>query len=107
MMKSKGRAAAGFGLAVLYAGSLTGCVSSSSPPPDQMARTTLQTAPAEFQLLCADAAAGPSGIERSKILPTESRQLDATTYSVDLNAGGRKFTCVIDNTGKVASVKAA
>ena len=36
-----------------------------------------------------------------------SQQLDAATYRVELNATGRRFNCIIDNTGKVASVQPA
>jgi hypothetical protein len=70
-----------------------------------MARTKLQTAPADLQLLCADAAAKSAGLDRSKVLPMNSRQLDAATYSVELDATGRKFNCIVDNTGKVTSVQ--
>lgn len=79
----------------------------SSPAPDQMARTTLQTAPADLQLLCAGAAATPAGIDSSKILPVSSRALDAETYLVELDASGRKFNCVVDGAGSVRSVQPA
>jgi hypothetical protein len=84
---------------------LAACV--SSPPPDQMARTTLQTAPADLQLLCANAAGKSAGIDSTKVLPTSSRQLDAQSYAVQLDASGRKFECVVDNTGKVTSLQPA
>jgi hypothetical protein len=79
----------------------------SSPPPDQMSRTAVQTAPADLQLLCADAAAKQAGLDRAKILPTGSRPVDAGGFSVDLDASGRKFSCVIDNMGIVKSVQPA
>nr|WP_246723626.1 hypothetical protein [Rhizobium sp. ARZ01] len=82
---------------------VAGC-QSSAPEPQDMARTSLGTAPADLQLICASAAAGTSGVEGSKILPTSSRQLDATSYSVDLDAAGRKFVCVVDSNGSVRSV---
>jgi hypothetical protein len=72
-----------------------------------MSRTTLQTAPADLQLLCADAAAKSAGVERAKVLPMNSRQLDASSYNVELDATGRKFNCVIDNTGIVRTVQPA
>ena len=68
-----------------------------------MARTSLQTAPADLQLICANAVVGHAA--GAKVLPTSSRQLDATSYSVDLDAGGRKFNCVVDSSGSVKSVQ--
>ena len=92
--------AAGIGLAFLG-----GCQSSSPPSPEEMARTSLQTAPADLQLICANAAAGTAQVDSSKVLPTSSRQLDAASYSVDLDAGGRKFSCIVDSNGSVKSVQ--
>lgn len=93
--------AAGVGLAFLG-----GC-QSAPPKPEEMARTSLQTAPADLQLICANAAAGTAQVDSSKVLPTSSRQLDATSYSVDLDAGGRKFNCIVDTNGSVKSVQPA
>lgn len=89
-------------LATIPLALLGGC--QSAPEPQDMARTNLQTAPADLQLICANAAAGSAGVDSTKILPTSSRQIDATSYGVDLDAGGRKFTCVVDNNGTVRSV---
>jgi hypothetical protein len=83
---------------------VAGCTSTPPPPPDQMARTKLQTAPADLQLLCAGAAANSAGIDASKVLPTSSSQLDPTSYAVELTAADRKFHCVIGADGKVTSV---
>lgn len=77
-----------------------------APPPDAMARTTLQTAPADLQLLCANSAAGVAGAG-AKVLPTGSRALPDGTFGVDLDAGGKKFSCVVDNNGTVRSVTPA
>jgi hypothetical protein len=68
-----------------------------------MARTTLQTAPADLQLLCANSAAGVAGAN-AKVLPTGSRLLPDGTFAVDLDASGRKFSCNVDNNGTVRSV---
>nr|WP_246748646.1 hypothetical protein [Rhizobium setariae] len=76
----------------------------SAPPPDKMARTEMQTAPADLQLLCANAAAAPSGVDASKILPVSSSRTDAENYSVQLDAAGKKFACVVDVNGSVKSV---
>jgi hypothetical protein len=77
----------------------------SAPPPTEMSRTTLQTAPADLQLLCANAVAGPAKIDSSKILPIGSRALDAESFNVELNANGKRFNCVVDNKGVVRSVQ--
>ena len=94
MTKWNGWSAARLLFPLVLLAPVTACV--SSPPPDQMARTKLQTAPA---------AAKSAGLTQNKVLPTNSQQLDATTYRVELNATGRRFNCIIDNTGKVASVQ--
>lgn len=80
---------------------------SSGPAPDQMSRTTLETAPADLQLICANAAAQSRGIESSTVLPVSSRKLDARSYEVDLNASGTTMKCVVDGEGNVASVQPA
>jgi hypothetical protein len=79
----------------------------TSPTPDQMARTTLETAPADLQLLCANEAARSAGVESSKVLPVSSRKLDAKNYQVELNAGGKPTSCVIDAEGKIVNVQPA
>ena len=81
-----------------------GCV--SSPEPEEMARTTLQTAPADLQLLCANEVAKQSGAASDKVLPTSSRQLDAKSFQVELDAAGKKHSCVVDNEGNVTSLTA-
>ncbi len=87
------------------AAALAAC-QSSSPPPDQMSRTAVETAPADLQLLCADAVAKQAGLDRAKILPTSSRPVEAGGFTVDLDASGRKFACTIDRTGVVRNVQA-
>ena len=84
---------------------LAGCV--SSPAPQEMSRTTLQTAPADLQLLCANAVATQTGTPSDKVLPVSSRQLDAKSYQVELDAAGKKHNCVVDSDGNVTSVQAA
>jgi hypothetical protein len=76
----------------------------SSPEPQQTARTTLQTAPADLQLLCANAVATQTGASSDKVLPVSSRQLDATSFQVELDAAGTRRSCVVDNDGNVKSV---
>lgn len=107
MTNSNGSSATRRLLIPACAGLLAACTT-SAPAPDQMARTTLQTAPADLQLLCADAVANSARVDRARVLPMSSRQVDGTNYNVEVDAGGgRKFNCVVDNTGKVNSVQPA
>ncbi|GAA2822234.1 hypothetical protein EDC40_105420 [Aminobacter aminovorans] len=94
------------GTGLLAGLAVAGC-SSTAPEPQDMARTTVQTAPADLQLTCASAAATSAGVEADKVLPVGSSQLDATRYQVDLNASGQRYVCVVDNVGNVTSVQKA
>ena len=91
---------------LLAGAALAGC-SQTAPAPQDMARTTTQTAPADLQLMCASAAATSAGVDANKVLPTGSQQLDATRYQVELNASGQRYTCIVDNMGVVSSVQKA
>jgi hypothetical protein len=76
----------------------------SAPTEDKMARTTTETAPADLQLACANAAAAATKTDSAKILPTSSSKLDAETYSVQLDASGKPFSCLVGTNGIVKSV---
>ena len=91
-----------FALMLATASLLAAC--QSAPPPDKMARTTTDTAPADLQLICANAAAAPAKVEAAKILPVSSAKLDDQKYTVQLNANGKPFTCTVDINGTVKSV---
>ena len=69
-----------------------------------MSRTTIETAPADLQLLCADAVNRERGGAQNA-LPISSRRLDAGTYQVDFQTGGATTACVIDSAGNVMSVQ--
>ena len=79
----------------------------SAPPPDKMARTTTEVAPADLQLLCAGAVATAAKSDTAKTLPTSSSKLDELTYSVEVDAAGKKYTCTVDTAGTVKSVTPA
>jgi hypothetical protein len=81
---------------------LPGC--QSTPAPEQMSRTTSATAPADLQLMCADAVAKANGVDSSKVLPVASGSMDSQTWRVDLNVAGRSSTCTVDNAGKVLTI---
>ncbi|MGX9179273.1 hypothetical protein [Mesorhizobium sp. BHbdii] len=70
-----------------------------------MSRTKVETAPADLQLLCADAAAKASGVDSTKILPVSSSKLDSNTYQVGLDASGKKTSGLVDTEGNVRSVQ--
>lgn len=44
-------------------------------------------------------------MDSSKVLPVGSRKLDSKNYQVDLNAGGKQTSCIIDQDGKVTSIQ--
>ena len=70
-----------------------------------MSRTQVETAPADLQLLCANAVAKASGVGSAKILPVSSGKIDSKTYQVSLDAGGKKTSCLVDTDGNVKSVE--
>src|SRR6185503_8820400 len=84
---------------------LSACVSTPPPAPEQMSRTQVETAPADLQLLCANAVAKSSGVNSAKILPISSSKIDSKTYQVELDAGGKKTSCLVDTDGNVKSVE--
>ena len=84
---------------------LSACVSTPPPAPEQMSRTQVETAPADLQLLCANAVAKSSGVDSAKILPISSSKIDSKTYQVELDAGGKKTSCLVDTDGAVKSVE--
>ncbi|MER8884252.1 hypothetical protein [Mesorhizobium sp. M0816] len=87
------------------AGAVSACVSAPPPPQNQMSRTKVETAPADLQLLCASAVAKASGVDSTKILPVSSSKLDSRTYQVELDASGKKTSCLVDTDGNVKSVE--
>ena len=81
-----------------------GCVS-SGPTPENMARNTAQTAPADLQLACASAAATKFGGDNASVLPVSSSAVDGGKYQITLDAKGQRSTCLIDQAGTVLSVE--
>ena len=41
----------------------------------------------------------------TSMVPVSSSQVDAQSYRVELDAGGTRHSCVVDNEGKVGSVQ--
>lgn len=93
--------------AVLLLALALGACQSAQVTPDQTWRTVTETAPADLQLLCANAAAQSAGADPGSALPLSSRRLDAGSYQVDINIGGRTMGCIVDDDGNILSVEAA
>ena len=79
----------------------------TAPTADQMARTTTEVAPADLQLICATAAATAAKADAAKTLPISSAKIDEKTYSVQIDAAGAKYACMVDSEGRVQSVMPA
>ncbi|MCO5059536.1 MAG: hypothetical protein M9905_16980 [Rhizobiaceae bacterium] len=89
------RAATAGAIAVLMAGCM------STPEPENRARSTVETAPADLQLLCASEVARSKGVSGDKVLPISSRRLDGGRWEVNVDAAGSQAVCVIDDDGNV------
>jgi hypothetical protein len=85
---------------------LGGCVSNTNTPaPENMTRNTAQTAPADLQIACANAATQKFGADHASVLPVSSSVLDGGKYQIILDAKGQRSTCLIDQTGQVLSLE--
>jgi len=91
---------------LLLASTLSACQSTSTPP-EQTLRSAAETAPADLQLLCANAAAQSAGVDPGRALPLSSRKFDASSYQVEINADGRMMNCLVDGDGNILSLGAA
>lgn len=86
---------------------LVACQSTPEPSPNQM-RSLTQMAPADLQLLCADAVAQSAAVTSTKVLPISSHQLGADSYQVSLKVtGGATMNCVVNDDGQILSVETA
>lgn len=79
----------------------------TTAPQDQAVRTSVDTAPADLQLLCAARGADQFGVGRDKVLPTSSSRETDVSYRVVLNLDGETATCIINDTGIVESIEKA
>lgn len=92
------------GVAVLaFLPAFAGCV--SGPTPDKMARNTMQTAPADLQLACANAATAKFGADHANALPVSSSAVDGGNFQIIVEAKGQRSTCLIDTAGTVLSLE--
>ncbi|MBJ3774113.1 hypothetical protein [Acuticoccus mangrovi] len=101
----------GGALAVAMAMAAAGCVgggSGGSATPSSTVRSSVVTAPADLQLLCASEAATRFGAPANEVLPVSSSQTGSGVYSVSLTMGSAgSATCVVDDNGTVQSVEKA
>ena len=85
------------GMALALAGCNTTQTQSGSGQP--MVRASVETAPADLQLLCAAEAATYYGAPSERILPLSSGRTGAASYAVMLDVAGRRARCTIDKSG--------
>ena len=86
---------------------LAGCVGTTSQPitpAGPALRSSVETAPADLQLMCAAEAAKVYSAPADKILPVSSARSGETTYDVDLNVNGKPARCTIDDSATTISV---
>ena len=93
--------------ALLLSGALIGCSGGQQDASSQQGglqiRQSVDTAPADLQLICASEAAKRLGVDQSRVLPVRSEP-SGNGYRVVLNAGGAETGCLIDNAGTVISI---
>ncbi|MBL8581582.1 MAG: hypothetical protein JNL61_05055 [Rhizobiaceae bacterium] len=107
MGNDPGRAPRALAIAGLCSAALGLAACQSAPPPAQMSKTTTVTAPADLQLLCANAVAQSTGAASANVLPVSSAQIDADNYEVILAVGQARHKCVVNNDGIVRGVTPA
>ncbi len=101
-----GRRLAGMAALLIPLG-LAACAS-TSPGTTSTIRGSAQTAPADLQLLCASEAQTRFGAPANSVLPISSRPGPAAgSYAVDLKLPNGQATCVINDSGAIASLEMA
>ncbi len=76
----------------------------TATPQGMAVRATVETAPADLQLLCAAEAAKVYQAPSEKILPLSSQRSGAASYDVDLDVAGKRARCTIDESGTTITV---
>ncbi|MEM9107773.1 MAG: hypothetical protein AAGC96_19195, partial [Pseudomonadota bacterium] len=80
-------------VAILLGATLVMSACNTTAPQDQAVRTSVETAPADLQLLCAARGADQFGVGRDKVLPTSSTRETDVSYRVVLSLDGETATC--------------
>ena len=83
-----------------------GCAQQPAAPEPQQPqfRHSVETAPADLQLVCAGEAAHTFEVAPDRVLPIASYVEGEDTFVVVLNAGGTRAICTIDDEGEVLSL---
>lgn len=104
-MPARSAKAHGFA-AVLCVTLLTaGCQSSQTTGPQSpIVRSSVETAPADLQLMCAAEAANVYSAPSDRILPLSSARSGPASFDVMLDVAGRRARCTIDESGTAITV---
>ena len=93
------------GMAVLLVPMGLAACASTAPSTMNTIRGSAQTAPADLQLLCASEAQTRFAAPANSVLPTSSRPGGAAgSYVVELKLPTGQATCVINDSGVIASL---
>ena len=76
----------------------------TAAPQAAAVRATVETAPADLQLLCAAEAAKVYEAPSEKILPLSSQRSGTSSYAVELDVAGKRALCTIDESGTAITV---
>ncbi|MEM8878469.1 MAG: hypothetical protein AAGD23_11450 [Pseudomonadota bacterium] len=90
-------------LVAACAGNQTGQQGGQAQQTGVEVRQSVDTAPADLQLLCAGEAAKRLGVEQTGVLPVRSEP-QGNGYRVVLNASGSEVSCLVDRSGNIISI---
>lgn len=85
---------------------LAGCAAQSEGPRPTI-RSSVETAPADLQLLCASEAATRFNLDATRVLPVNSAPAGDGAYQVTLTTPTGPVNCTIGGDGTIASIEAA
>ena len=85
---------------------LNACASSNSTSSTETGkiRQSVQTAPADLQLLCSAAAARKFGLNRNDILPVGSDVIAPDTFQVDVKTTDGTIRCIVNRDGVISEL---
>ncbi|MEM1045645.1 MAG: hypothetical protein AAGL24_05825 [Pseudomonadota bacterium] len=85
---------------------LAGCAAQSEGPKPTI-RSSLETAPADLQLLCASEAATRFNLDSTRVLPVNSAPTGDGAFRVGLTTPNGPLNCDISSDGTIAAIEAA
>lgn len=83
-----------------------GGTQSAGPAPASV-RASVETAPADLQLLCASEAATRFNVPGDRVLPVSSSATAPRVYRVDLTLDGGAASCAVDANGSILDLTRA